>query len=307
MRDSSSKEAEMSGNQGTLAVLCADVTGGNLLQAHLGASEADYAIRRCEKRITQLVEGYDGRLVKHGSNKLMAYFSGSDEALQSAVDMQKRVAALPPLSGISLGVRVGVCVGHDTRETRFFEDAHSNPAVSLSEFAHPGQLLLSVPARAKGIHWSEFVARKMPEVSLNCGNRKLGVFEIDWRKCDSAALRPVEAPAGEKELRLALRLNDSTLVLNRHRPSVTIGRQPGCDLMLREDSCSRLHAVLEFRGDRFVLIDKSTNGSFVTLEGRPEQRLHRKELVLTGQGQLSFGGPAADAGHDRMHFRLEQD
>jgi predicted flavoprotein YhiN len=37
------------------------------------------------------------------------------------------------------------------------------------------------------------------------------------------------------------------------------------------------------------LIDTSTNGSFVTLDDKPEMLLHMEELLLSGKGRINFG------------------
>ena len=61
----------MNSKQQLLAVLCADITGGTKLKSVLDGSEAEYAIRRCEKRIAQTVQGFQGRLVKRRDSRLM--------------------------------------------------------------------------------------------------------------------------------------------------------------------------------------------------------------------------------------------
>lgn len=288
-----------------LAVLCASLTSSQQFQSQMHAAEAQYAMQRCEKRLVQAVEGHDGRLVRRSGNKLLAYFDGSENALLSAVDIQRRIAGMPPMAGVSLGVKVGVCVGHGSKEARFFEGEESNPAISLSELAHPGQLLLSVPTRAKNMRWDEIVAHKLPDIPLNCGNRKLGVFEIDWRNCHGSELKVTSAPYVAREMRLNLRHEQTEIQLDRNRPMVTLGRLSSCDLPLKDDRCSRIHARIELRGNQFVLIDQSTNGSFVTLEGSKEQRIHRKELALAGRGLISFTGSFHEPGACRVEFRLD--
>jgi predicted component of type VI protein secretion system len=59
---------------------------------------------------------------------------------------------------------------------------------------------------------------------------------------------------------------------------------------------SRLHARIERRRDKFVLVDQSSNGTYVTVDGEKEILLRREELVLRGRGQITFGhGVHADA------------
>ena len=56
---------------------------------------------------------------------------------------------------------------------------------------------------------------------------------------------------------------------------------------------SRHHARIEKRKDHFVLIDQSTNGTYVTISGRTEIAVRRSEFVLYGSGQIAFGDSMA--------------
>lgn len=296
----------MSTSAQKLAVLCADITGGNELQAAISASEADHAIRRCEKRILQTVEGFKGRLVKHAANRLVVYFSETNDALQSAVDMQRRVAALPPLSGISLGVRVGVCVGHSSNEERFFSDDDTNPAALMSQAARPGELLLSVPSRSTTLHWPDLVAHERPDVAVRCGNRKLGVFQVDWRRSDNGELLVAEPAEARRPRQLALHCEDKTILLTHERELIRIGRQPKIDLRITADRASREHARIERRHEDFVLVDCSTNGTYVTFVGGTEKLVHNHELTLAGDGIFYCGEPAGRATQPPVRFFIEE-
>lgn len=292
-------------NKETLSILCADLSGSERLYEKLPPSEAAHAIGRCEKRITQTLEGYHGRLARCSGSRVLAYFSDAEDALQSAVEIQRRVAGLPPLSGVALEIRVGVCVGHASNEMSFFENKAGNAAVSLSGFAEPGQVLLSVPARMQSFEWNGVPARSRPEVSLSSGKRKLGVFEIDWRSFGAAHMKV--PPANDEAARLFIHFNGATSELNASHPLLSIGRLNSCGLVLHRSCCSRVHAKIERRGDAYVLIDQSTNGTFVLPDGGEEEFVRQRELLLSGRGTISFGMPfsaekegADDA--DRAHY-----
>jgi hypothetical protein len=64
-----------------------------------------------------------------------------------------------------------------------------------------------------------------------------------------------------------------------------------------------MHGTIERRLDRFVFVDQSTNGTFVTLEDQIEFFVHRKELVLFGHGQLSLGTPSSASGAELVQFQ----
>ncbi len=290
-------------NSGNLSILCADLTGAEHLQRRLAASEIEHAIGRCEKRISQTVESYGGRLAKTSGSRVIAYFEEPDNALHSAVEMQRRIASLPPLSGVVLGVRVGVCIGHAANELRFFEGDAGNAASNLSGMAEPGQVLMSVPKRASGLHWDALVARSRPDVSLSCGKRQLGVFEIDWRNSGSARLKAAGGLEAEAPP-LFLHAHGSLIELNAERPLLSVGRLNTCGLRLASPLCSRVHARIERRGDAFFLIDDSTNGSYVLPAGGSVHAVRRSELAISGSGVISFGAAPGSDGAEEFDYRL---
>jgi DNA-binding response OmpR family regulator len=77
----------------------------------------------------------------------------------------------------------------------------------------------------------------------------------------------------------------------------TIGRHRTCDIVVYQEIASRLHAEIKREGPRYVLHDKSTNGTFVN-----NSRINKPHLLrsgdLIGLGQvtplLRFYDPADD-------------
>jgi predicted component of type VI protein secretion system len=59
--------------------------------------------------------------------------------------------------------------------------------------------------------------------------------------------------------------------------------------VIADRMASRMHARIERRRDKFVLVDQSSNGTYVTVDGEPEIELRREEMILRGRGHLSFG------------------
>jgi hypothetical protein len=74
-----------------------------------------------------------------------------------------------------------------------------------------------------------------------------------------------------------------------------LGRSQDCDLMVSVPVASRHHARVIYRKGKFVLIDQSTNGTYVRLQGNDEIcLLNGEELPLVGEGLISLGRPAAE-------------
>ena len=290
-------------NQGTLSVLCADVADSASLVQSLGKQEALHAVGRCETRIRRSVETNGGRLVSYADSKLMAFFANGADALQSAIEMQRRISELPPPRGFPLMVRVGLCTGHQAKEGSYFPAEGANPAASLAAVAEPGRILLSLPQRAKLYPWLRLTANSLPDLALTCGKRRLGVFQVAWQESDPLALRLALADPGHGAGQLAVRYHGIELTLDENRPLTRIGRQLDCNLVMRDGRCSREHGTIERRLDHFVFVDRSTNGTFVTLEGQVEVFVRREELVLFGRGHLSLGAPSSAKGVELVQFQ----
>jgi hypothetical protein len=63
---------------------------------------------------------------------------------------------------------------------------------------------------------------------------------------------------------------------------VTIGRGSGCGITLTDSRISTEHGQLKRQGDSYVYLDlKSTNGSFLVVEGR-EERLRASQALVDG-------------------------
>ena len=115
----------------SLSVLCVDVAGRVRLPRYVDRADALYAVERCERRIRRSVESHGGRLVNRADAKMMAYFTDSVAALQSAIELQQRISDLPPYAGAPLAARVGICTGHQSKEEQYFSREGANPAASL--------------------------------------------------------------------------------------------------------------------------------------------------------------------------------
>jgi len=89
---------------------------------------------------------------------------------------------------------------------------------------------------------------------------------------------------------LVLEWRDRRLVLDGQR-SVELGTNADVDLKVECDFTSRHHARLERRNGYYVLIDHSTNGTYVQTEDEQVTFLRRRELKLWGAGWIALGEP----------------
>ena len=71
-------------------------------------------------------------------------------------------------------------------------------------------------------------------------------------------------------MRLRLRCQDRELIVDERHPNIAIGRAEDNDVVVKGSLISRLHARIEINRNKFVLIDQSTNGTFVQSAGEEE-------------------------------------
>ena len=65
---------------------------------------------------------------------------------------------------------------------------------------------------------------------------------------------------------------------------------------------SRQHARIERRGDKYMLIDQSTNGTYLAPRGEQEMLLRREEVLLQGSATICFGNSINEKNVDFAEF-----
>ena len=75
---------------------------------------------------------------------------------------------------------------------------------------------------------------------------------------------------GGRPKRLSLRYQGREVTVGEGRKSATLGRAEDNDVVVKGNLISRIHARIEINRNKFVLIDQSTNGTFVQAEGGEE-------------------------------------
>ena len=92
-----------------------------------------------------------------------------------------------------------------------------------------------------------------------------------------------------KGLRLRLRYQGQEVVVTDGRANITMGRAEENDLVVKGNLISRLHARVEFNRNKFMLIDQSTNGTFVLGKDGEEAFVRRDSMQIRGEGLIGLG------------------
>jgi hypothetical protein len=93
----------------------------------------------------------------------------------------------------------------------------------------------------------------------------------------------------QRPRRLRLKFLGQDIVVDDSRSNITIGRAEENDVVVKGNLISRLHARIEFSRGKFLLVDQSTNGTFVTTRENEEAFVRRDSMQLKGEGMIGFG------------------
>jgi len=279
----------------SFAVLFADVSGSTRLYDTVGDTLAMTAIGQCLEIFRDRTEATGGRVIKTIGDEVMSAFPTADAAARTALQIQLHVDALDPVSGNKLGVRIGFHFGPAVeRGDDLFGDT-VNLASRLADVATRGQIILSQDTTQRLAKGLRAACRPLYAIPVKGKNDDIAICELTWKaSADATAMMPtVGAVGGRAVLRLLYRNRE--IVLDSSRSSITIGRDQGADVVVPERMASREHGRIEHRGDKFVLIDHSANGTYVTMRGDRELVLRREECVLRGRGVIALGQPRETA------------
>ena len=73
------------------------------------------------------------------------------------------------------------------------------------------------------------------------------------------------------------------------KKAINLGRADDNDLVVKGNLISRIHAKIEMRRGKFVLIDQSTNGTFLQSVGGQETFVRRDTTELGDEGTIGLG------------------
>jgi hypothetical protein len=130
-------------------------------------------------------------------------------------------------------------------------------------------------------------------------NRRRTVDRRLLEEDDDTAPTPTD-PGGVKQLRLSL--NGTTKALSEGSEQLLAGRGSGCDLRLHTRFASREHVRFECRDGTFLIIDQSTNGTYLIPAEGQEIHLRGEAFTLRGSGQISLGTPVDYNDREIIHY-----
>ena len=309
-------------NPHSLCVLIAEVAGGDRLVTRLGEKETNRAVERCLNRVDLAVSASGGKTAARDRSAVIATFEKCDDGVMAACEAIDRVRKLPPVSGTLMHVRIGLHYGEVENGTgkgvngaRLILQA-CNIDQSLASAMVINELNPAVRkfASAEAFHDDALGVLPWPVFMIGAQNAAAAspssTLSLHPRprlepSSPLTSLKPV-SPATQSSTphRMQLKHQQDTLLVDGKRPVILFGRELGNDVVIIDPRASRQHARVERRREGFMLIDESTNGCFVIIEGQEEKCLKNTSLLLTGSGRFGCGFSPLISEHDTVFFEI---
>jgi class 3 adenylate cyclase len=292
-----------------LAVLFADVCDSTTVYQALGDTRAHAAITGLFRVLGAKVKAHGGKIVKTLGDGMVCQFPDADSAFRAACELQQEAIGTEAPDGPKLAIKVGFNWGAVVTERDDVFGDTVNVCARLVSVAGPWQVLttqetvdaLSPPLRER--------TRELYPLNLRGRAGEVHVCEVLWREdpdVTEALSRSTLLAAAERKWVLKITYGGESVVVEPSG-SVRLGRDRANDVVVPSTLASRVHARIYGRGGSFVIIDQSSNGTFVMIDGHTREiRLRREEAVLGERGYIGLGGPATSKGADHVvRYRLE--
>lgn len=242
-----------------------------------------------------------GEVTKNLGDGIFCHFADADSAFRAACAMQE--AALEP------EIRIGFAFGPVVMNAADVLGDTVNVCGRLVAIANPRQVLTTeqtVEVLSPGLRTR---CRKLYPVKMKGRVGEVMVCEVMVHSEADLTVTTVlspEAAASSKRWALKLTYAGTTFTVEPGG-SVRLGRDKANDVVIESSLASRQHARIYERDGHFMVVDQSSNGTFVRNDGHiNEIALRREEAALGERGWIGLGRPAQTHGEHVLRYRLER-
>jgi len=291
-----------------VAVVFADVVGSTRLYELLGDQRARELIQLCVELMREATNRNRGTVIKTIGDEILAIFPTVDDAVNAAGEMHQDIGARPELlvQGQHVAIRIGCHFGSVVLEHKDIFGASVHTANRMTSQAKAGQIILSADTLRRASPEWRAVSRRVDVTSLRGLNEEIELYEVLWQQEDATSMLPsIEMGGMHGARRVRVQHLGREIVLDDACKEITLGRAEENSVVQRGALISRIHAKIELVRGRFLLVDQSTNGTFVLNTDGKESFVRRDSVTLAGQGYIGLGKLPEPGAPDVIRYQLE--
>jgi len=292
-----------------VAILFADVVGSTQLYDKFGDAKASETVAACLDVMKDATHAHEGTVIKTIGDEVMSTFPTVDQAMGAASQMQSRISGDPENSAVTIpvSIRIGCHFGPVVQEQNDIFGAAVHTANRMTSQAKAGQVVISGTTVEKMEPVWQKQTRQIDVATVRGRLDEVALYELIWQPDEATSMLPtIEWENRSKRTRkLTLTFRDQTVVVDDGAKNINIGRADDNDLVIKGNLISRIHARIEQRRGRFMLVDQSTNGTFLHNVQGEETFIRRDSVELVGEGILGLGKVAKPGTPLSIHFICE--
>ena len=275
-----------------VAIVFADVVGSTQLYDKFGDTKASETVAVCLDIMKDATYQFNGLVIKTIGDEIMATFETVDDAMGAAVMMQTRITAEGKKeNGIPVTISIGCHYGPVVQEQNDIFGAAVHTANRMTSQAKSRQIVISGFTVENMSPELRNQTRQIDVATVRGRLDEVALFELVWQPEEATSMLPTIEweNKSRKASKLLLNFKNSTVEVSDRKKSVNLGRADDNDLVVKGNLISRIHAKIEMRRGKFVLIDQSTNGTFIQdLQGQ-EVLIRRDSTELGDEGTIGLG------------------
>ena len=271
------------------AMMFADIVGSTQLYEKLGDTVATDCINQCVVKMTEIAQSHEGILVKTVGDEIMCRFNTADNAVEAAIDLHERFSREPiEKLNLTISLRIGIHYGETIeRDNDIFGDA-VNIASRMTSIAIANQIITTEETVAQISAELANKTRLYDRIEVKGKLERIIIHEVMWEERNITMIRNSTASMALNQS-IHLIYQGLTKTIQHDAPAFVLGRSPENNLVIEAPLVSRIHAYCVYRRGKFILIDQSTNGTYVKTGEGPEIYLRREEIPLVGRGIIGLG------------------
>lgn len=269
----------------------ADIAGSTRLYNQLGDKLAELLISSRLSTMHSIATNHHGRVIKTIGDEIMCQFPSAEDAALAASEMHIEKNTGGDIS--SLEIRIGLHFGNTiVKDGDIYGDA-VNIAARMAAIAEANQTITTEKFVTLLSNNLKPRTRLFDTTRVKGIDDAINIYQVLWDENNVTAFATAQhiQQLALANVSIVLKFNAEEQIYSDSEFStpVSIGRDDSCDITIDATYASRSHVSLEFRRGKFVLIDHSTNGSYVKFNHQDEIFIRREELPLIGEGYICLG------------------
>jgi len=293
----------------TLAILFADIAKSTHLYEVLGNQKAKALVDSCLSIMMDITKKLQGTVIKTIGDEIMCTFHTADDAIEAGKAMHESLeqVTIPdkpgqPPPNIYVGIHYGPVIkeGGDV-----FGDA-VNVAARMVSMAKQRQIITNEDTMNYLSDEYKETAQCIDKTTVKGKSGEIKIYEIVWEHHDVTVMLDEDSlSAPELKCRMEIKFRDNQFLVDENKPALTLGRQIHNDVVVNDSRVSRSHSRIEYNRGKFVLIDQSSNGTGVLIQGKKNVTIKRDEKPLIGNGIICLGREADPDSPLAIHYSIK--